>query len=210
MPTYRLTYFDSPGRAEPIRIALTLAGVAFEDRRLAYPAFAAMKAQGELPLGSVPVLEIDGVPYVQTGALLRYAAKLGTHGLYPSDPMQALVVDGVIDPLNDPVATALTPSLFERDPEKRLAMRRAFVEGVLGRALRYLEGLCARSEGPFLLGPNLSLGDLLLGTTVQQYQSGVLDGIGPEVLEPFPRLRALGEAFAAHPAIAAYRAKRAG
>jgi hypothetical protein len=38
----------------------------------------------------------------------------------------------------------------------------------------------------------------------------VLDGIGPEVLEPFPRLRALGEAFAAHPAIAAYRAKRAG
>jgi glutathione S-transferase len=86
-------------------------------------------------------------------------------------------------------------------------MRKALVEGVLGRALRYLEGLCARTEGPFLLGASLSLGDLIIGLTVQQYRSGVLDGIGPEVLEPFPRLRALGDAFLAHPAIVAYHAR---
>jgi prostaglandin-H2 D-isomerase / glutathione transferase len=207
MSTLRLTYFDAPGRAEPVRIALTLGGIAFEDRRLNYPAFAAVKAGGELPLGSLPILEVDGVTYTQTGAMLRYAAHLGNTVLYPSDPLQALVVDSVIDTLNDTVASALTPSLFERDMEKKLAMRKAIVEGVLGRALRYLEGLCARSEGPFLLGASLSLGDLLIGLSVQQYRSGVLDGIGPEVLEPFPRLRALGDAFLAHPDIVAYHAR---
>ncbi len=207
MSKLRLTYFDAPGRAEPVRIALTLAGVEFEDRRLNYPAFAAVKASGELPLGSVPILEVDGVTFAQTGAMMRYAASLGDHGLYPTDPLQALVVDSVIDTLNDTVASALTPSLFERDMEKKLAMRKALVEGVLGRALRYLEGLCARTEGPFLLGASLSLGDLIIGLSVQQYRSGVLDGIGPEVLEPFPRLRALGDAFLAHPAIVAYHAR---
>jgi glutathione S-transferase len=209
MPQLRLTYFDSPGRAEPVRIALSLGGIEFEDRRLAFPAFAALKAQGAFPLGSVPMLEVDGVPMVQTGAMLRYAARLGGGGLYPQDPMQAFVVDSVIDTLNDTVASALTPSFFEPDPEKKLAMRKAFVEGMLSRALPYLEGLCARSEGPFLLGESLSVADLLLGGTVQTYRSGKLDGVGPEVLEPYPRLRALGDAYAAHPAIVAYHARSA-
>lgn len=207
MSQLRLTYFDAPGRAEPVRIALFLAGVAFEDRRLNYPGFAALKEQGAFPLGSVPVLEVDGVTLVQTGAMLRYAAHLGGGGLYPADAMQAFLVDSVIDTLNDTVAHALTPSLLERDPAKKLEMRKALVAGTLARALRYLEGLCARSEGPFLLGASLTIADLLLGVTVQQYRSGVLDGIGPEVLEPYPRLCALGDAFAAHPSIAAWHAR---
>lgn len=54
MTQLRLTYFDAPGRAEPVRIALNLAGLEFEDRRLKYPGFAEMKQQGAFPLGSVP------------------------------------------------------------------------------------------------------------------------------------------------------------
>lgn len=86
-------------------------------------------------------------------------------------------------------------------------MRKALVEGVLGRALRYVEGLCAQGPGPFLLGETLTIADLLLGVTVQQYRSGTLDGIGPKVLETYPRLRALGDAFIAHPSIVAYHAR---
>ncbi len=209
MPQLRLTYFDAAGRAEPVRIALSVAKVPFEDRRVKFPEFAAMKQGGELPLGSLPVLEVDGRPLVQTAAMLRYAAHLGGAGLYPSDPRAALVVDSVIDTLNDTVSHALTPSLFERDMEKKLEMRRALLAGPLSAALRYVEGLLAESPGPFLTGPTLTIGDILLGVTVQQYRSGALDGLGPEILEPYPRLRALADAYAAHPGVAAYAAARA-
>jgi len=204
----RLTYFDTPGRAEPVRIALTLAGQAFEDRRLNFPEFGALRAAGAFPLGSVPVLEVDGVPMAQTAAMLRFAAHLGGGGLYPSDARAAFVVDSVIDTLNDTVAHAMMPSLFERDAEKKLAMRRELLAGPLTLALRYIEGLLGQSPGPFLVGSELTIADILLGATCAQYRSGTLDGLGPEVLEPYPRLRALADAFNAHPGIVAYRAAR--
>ncbi len=202
MTQLRLTYFDSPGRAEPVRIALFFAGLAFEDRRLKFPEFMALKQQGALPLGSLPMLEVDGRTFVQTAAMLRFAAHQGSAKLYPSDPLKALAVDSVIDTFNDTVSHALTPSLFERDMEKKLEMRRALLAGSLSLALRYTEGLI---EGPFLTGAELTIADILLGVTVQQYRSGTLDGLGPEILEGYPKLRALGDAFAAHPSIVAYR-----
>ena len=42
MPQLRLTYFDAAGRAEPVRIALSVAKVPFEDRRVKFPEFAAL------------------------------------------------------------------------------------------------------------------------------------------------------------------------
>jgi hypothetical protein len=35
-PTYTITYFDSRGRAEPIRLLLSYAGVPFEDRGIKF------------------------------------------------------------------------------------------------------------------------------------------------------------------------------
>ncbi len=204
MTQLRLTYFDSPGRAEPVRIAFFLAGLAFEDRRLKFPEFTALRAEGAFPLGSLPVLEIDGRPMVQTAAMLRYIAHVGGAKLYPADARAAFVVDSVIDTFNDTVSHALTPSLFERDMEKKLEMRRALLAGPLSLALRYVEGIIAEGPGPFLLGADLTIADILLGVTVAQYRSGKLDGLGPEVLASYPKLSALGDAFAAHPSIVAY------
>jgi glutathione S-transferase len=129
MPTIRLTYFDGPGRAEPIRVALRLGGLPFEDHRLTFPEFMAAKSRGDFPLGSVPVLEVDGVPIAQTAAILRYVARVGDRTLYPEDPWAALVVDTALDTLNDTWSNALTPSLFERDPAQKLALRAALAAG---------------------------------------------------------------------------------
>ena len=50
--THKLLYFDFPGKAEAIRLALTHAGVAFEDHRFADRAeFQALKASGRLQFG---------------------------------------------------------------------------------------------------------------------------------------------------------------
>ena len=54
----KLIYFDIYGKAEPIRMLLSYAGVKFEDCQLSLAnreEFAKMKANGELPGGQVPV-----------------------------------------------------------------------------------------------------------------------------------------------------------
>ena len=206
MPNLKLTYFNAPGRAEPVRVALFLAGLPFDDVRIDFAQFGALRTQGSLPLASVPVLEVDGVTMAQTGAMLRYVARLGAPDLYPSDPMAAFIVDSAIDTFNDTLSHALMPSMFERDMERKLAMRATFVAGPMTLACRYAEDLIARSGGPFLLGAALSIGDLMLASHVLQMQSGRLDGITPDMLAPYPFLRGLAEAYLAHPRIKAYQA----
>ncbi len=206
MPKIDLTYFNAPGRAEPVRVALFLAGLPFNDHRVDFAGFGAMKAEGSLPLGSVPVMDVDGLRLTQTGAMLRYVARLG-NTLYPTDAFEAFIVDSCVDTFNDTVSNALTPSMFERDMAKKLEMRATFVAGPLTLACRFVEGLIARSGGPFLLGQTLTIADLLIASQVLTIQSGRLDGITAEVLAPYPLLRGVAEAYVAHPGIQAYQSK---
>jgi glutathione S-transferase len=206
MPNLQLTYFDSPGRAEPVRIALRMAGVPFEDHRLKFPEFAALKAAGGLPLGSVPVLTVDGQKITQTAAMLRYAARIGHADLVPSDPWLALIVDSALDTFNDTLSHALLPSLFERDPEKKLAMRQTFAAGPLKLAYTYVEGLIALHEGPFLVGAQLTIADLVLAMQVAQIRGGHLDGIDASVLAPYPNVLRLAAATLEDPRVVAARA----
>jgi glutathione S-transferase len=207
MPTLQLTYFNAPGRAEPIRMALHMAGLAFEDRRLDYPAFAAAKAAGEFPLGAVPVLTIDGLAIAQTSAILRYVARLGAPALYPADPAAALLVDSALDSFNDTLSHALTPSMFERDMEKKLAMRAALLEGPMRQVLLYVEQLIAHSEGPFVAGAAMSIADLTIATQVLAIRGGHLDGISAAALAPYERIEALTDACLADPRVIAYLAR---
>ncbi len=201
MPQLKLTYFDAPGRAEPIRILLRMAGLPFEDERLQFPDFAAKKQQGAFPLGSVPVLEVDGVAITQTSSMLRYVARLGKLDLYPADPYLALVVDSALDTVNDTLSHALTPSLFERDMDKKLAMRAELVRGPMRLAYRYLETLIATSGGPFVAGPQISIADLVIAAQILQIESGKLDGVTPEHLAEYPALLALKDAYLADPRV---------
>ncbi len=203
MASLKLSYFDAPGRAEPIRIALRLGGVAFEDDRMQFPAFMAAKAGGALPLGSVPVLQVDDIAITQTAAILRYAARIGDTSLYPADPQAALWVDSVIDCFNDSLSQALVPTLFEKDTDKKLAMRADIANGIMKRVFTYTESILARSGGPFVAGNTLSIADIVVARQVLQIRTGALDGVAPSYLDAFPGLSALADAYLADPRIAA-------
>merc|ERR1711862_586541 len=83
MGKLKLTYFDVKGRAEITRLALSYGDIPFEDERISHEEFASKKPS--LPLGQLPVIEVDGKTYPQSMALARYAARLSD--LYPSDPL---------------------------------------------------------------------------------------------------------------------------
>jgi prostaglandin-H2 D-isomerase / glutathione transferase len=207
MSNIRLSYFDGPGRAEPIRIALRISGIPFEDHRFKFPEFAQLRAEGAFPLGSVPVMEVDGQRYVQTAAILRYVARIGDSSLYPSDPTAALRVDSALDSFNDTLSAALVPSMFERDPQKKLAMRAELAAGPMARVFTYVESLIAASGGPFVGGSSISIADLVIAAQILQIRSGHLDGLSTETLAPYTRLNALADAYLADPRIVALAKK---
>ena len=107
-PKLKLTYFNIEGAGEKVRLALKLGGLEFEDVRIDFQSWGAMKPT--TPNGQLPLLSIDDQPPVtQSAAMVRYVGRLT--GLYPEDPLQALHVDEVIG-LQEDLARALMPSML--------------------------------------------------------------------------------------------------
>jgi glutathione S-transferase len=117
----RCRYFPIKGVAEPIRLALVAGGVDFEDNRLEQGTWPDLKAS--TPFGALPTLHLDsGEQLAQSDALLRYAGKLG--GLYPKDDdVAAMRVDMWLGAVDD-VQGAIRPTMYEKDDEKKMALRK--------------------------------------------------------------------------------------
>jgi glutathione S-transferase len=82
----KLTYFDIAGKAEPIRLALLLSKVPFEDERVNVADWAALKPK--MPYGQLPTMTIDGgEPMAQSKALLRHVGATYSETLYPRDKL---------------------------------------------------------------------------------------------------------------------------
>ena len=97
----KLQYFDIAGLGEPIRYALAIAGVTFEDARFVNrDEFLAMKPT--LRFGQVPYLEVDGKELFQSCAILRFIGRYFDASLYPvADAAMAVQVDAFLDQVKD-------------------------------------------------------------------------------------------------------------
>lgn len=213
---FKLYYFDIAGRGEPIRLACAYGNVPFEDIRTTREEFAAMKESGKLPFGQLPVVELaDGKVLAQTVAIMRFVGKQS--GLYPPDPVQAAVVDSLLDQDNDMFAglgvtmAGARVGFANLDPDYRAQVRKALNDEVLPRHLQYFENFLAKSTSGWLAGgEEPSIADFLLVPRFKFLVTpGLLDGISTELLEPFPLVKALITKFYDLPAIKAYYAPKA-
>jgi len=187
----RLRYFPFPGRAGAIRDALRIGGIAFEDAHVPPERFAALKASGELPFGSLPVLDVatreGSVSAAQSNAILRFVGRRS--GLYPTnDDLRALKVDEALD-LGEDLYHLLTPSMVEDDPERRMVMRKVLAEETLPRWAGYLERLLvANGRTGFVAGDALTVADLKLHWIADKLTNGSLDGVPTSILDAFPTI----------------------
>lgn len=203
MPKLKITYFDMHGgRAEPVRLALAIGGVDFEDHRFAYPEFAAVRKT--TPFGQVPTLEVDGVQITQCDSMLRYAGKLA--GLYPEDAYQALLCDEVMYVVEE-AGVKMGPT-YRMTGEEQKAARLALVNSSMPVYLAWLEKKLQANGGNYFADNRLTVADLKVFIDVRTLNSGRLDHVPTDLVEKVaPALNAHAKRIAEHPAVVAYYAK---
>ena len=184
------------GSAEPSRIALHIAGVEWTDDRPDREAFIALKQSGTLPFGQLPVLELDGVSYGQSNAITRYCGRLAH--LYPTDAIEALRVDELMSAPED-LMIHLAGTMREKEPEKKLELRRAFTHEQLTPWLARIESrVLLNQSSDFSVGEHLTIADLVLWRVIRWLNGGILDGVPKGIADGYARLERLLCAVEAH------------
>jgi prostaglandin-H2 D-isomerase / glutathione transferase len=197
----KVYYFDAAGRAEPVRLALTLGGVAFEDIRLNYAQIGEKKAQNYFKFGQVPVIEVDGKQYAESWAILTWAGKAS--GLYPSDALQALAVDEVRGLAEDNLQK-LVPAIYNSDKEKAAELRKVYAEKDSIVYLGGAEKLLAQNGTGYFVGNSITIADIIWYVHLTIFTSGANEGLGPEILNNYPNLKKLHELIASNDKVKAW------
>jgi len=199
MVHYKLIYFNSRGRAEPIRLLFALAGVEYEDVRLDHgEIWQAMKPK--TPFGQVPVLDIDGFQLAQTKAIARYVGRefnLAGHNNKESAKADMLV-DGVED-----VSTHLRPVMREKDPEKKKELFQAVVNDHVNPFLKRYEHFLEQNGTGYFVNDQITWADIFLFNQLQAWEKR-----HPELLQNHAEIRRFVEKVASNPRIKAWIEKR--
>ncbi len=203
MSQLKLTYFDiHGGRAEPARLAMHIGNIAFEDYRFGFAEFAEVRKS--TPLNQVPTLHVDGVQVTQSDAITRYVGQLA--GLYPADPLQALLCDEVLGVVED--AYIKMGPTYSMTGDALKEARTALVNGPLTMYLTWMQSALQAHGGEYFADHRLTIADLKVFVFVRSLNSGRLDHIPTDLVEKIaPEVNAHTRRIAQIPQIAQYYAK---
>lgn len=199
MSTFELVYFDGPGRAEAARICLFMAKKDFKDTRFGFKDWPSIKPT--TPLGSVPILKVDGVDHVQSVAMTRYAGRLA--GWYPEDPLEAFVCDEIMDTFNELASKAPR----SKDPDEMKKLREEFQAGTMTQYATFIEAAIQRNGGVGV-AKKPSVADIILKGQVDSIKSGNFDHIDPSFYDKYPGIMATYKMIDENEQIKAYYASK--
>lgn len=196
MTHIKLTYFDFPGgRGEDARIALFMAGVDFEDDRIAPSDW--MKVKPKTPWGSLPVLEVEGLGRIgQSNAILAYIGR--RWDMHPDDLWAAARHEAIMHAVED-VRHEIGKTFGIDDADALREARATIADDFLPRWAAHMEAQLG--DGPFIDGDDVHVADLKLFVLMSWFDKGVLDHIPTDVLSDFPRLTTHFDAMGRHPKV---------
>ena len=195
----RLVYFDFAGsRGEECRIALHLAGVEFDDVRVAGADWPARKPQ--TPFGSMPVLELDGQPTLgESNAILVYIGR--QHGLHPKDDLQAAYHEALMGYAED-LRHHVSPVLRITDDAQKRGAREELARNYLSVWGSNVERQLG--DHPFVGGDTIHVVDIKLYMVVRWLTSGVVDHLPTNVFDHCPKLKRLCQRVGEHAGVKAW------
>jgi len=220
MPVPKLSYFNVEGLGEPIRLLFKIANIEFEDNRVNFEDWPAMKAT--TPNGSMPILEMDGRVFTQFSAIIRHLGR--QNGFYPTNPIEQYNVDEVMELINDMGAT-LIPSVYvgmrphmygygENTPEQNQeVVKKLRIQAMEGSeftngakpfpdALARVDKLIPQTG--FINGGKVTIADMLLHAHMRRLESGLMDLIPVDVASGYVNLQAHWKRFREIPEVKAY------
>lgn len=221
MQKHTLVYFAIGGRGEPIRLSFAIGGLPFTNKVMDFSDFKAAKPA--LPMGQLPTLEVEdesGKKKVlgQSNAMLRYVGQKA--GLYPTEPMEALEVDMIVDTIEAAatlvsVTVAGPQSLYIADEpwpkEKVLEIRAKLLEpGNMNNVHYYLgilENILIANGSGWFVGDRPTIADTKAHHLVSWLIGGILDGISESCLDEFPLLKGIYAKIEALPQVVDFRNK---
>ena len=195
----RLVYFDFAGsRGEECRIALHLAGIDFDDVRVAGADWPARKPQ--TPFGSMPVLELAGQPPLgESNAILVYIGR--QHGLHPKDALQAAYHEALMSYAEE-LRHHISPLLRITDEAHKRSAREDLARNYLpdwgSKVERQL------GDHAFVGGDQIQVVDIKLYMVVRWLISGTIDHVPTSVLDHCPKLKRLCQRVGEHPGVKAW------
>jgi glutathione S-transferase len=197
----KLTYFDAPvSRGEECRLALHLAGIAFDDVRIDPAAWPAMKPQ--TLYGGLPVLELPGhPPLAHANAILVLIGR--RHGLHPVDDFEAARHEGMMQHVED-LRHRVSPTIRLPEAEKKAA-REALVADYLPAWAGFAEKNIPGER--FFAGAKIHVVDLKLHMAVRWFIGGKVDHIPATIFSGHPKLLGVHDAVRDHPGVKSWYAK---
>ncbi|XP_056001226.1 S-crystallin SL11-like [Ostrea edulis] len=199
MPTYKVLYFDAKGRAEVIRLALTVAGQDFEDVRYVREEWE--KVKPTIPQKQLPCLQVDGRYIPQSGAIMRYVGR--AFGLYGASNDESTSIDVVFGATDDFMRNLIT-MYYEKDEAKKAELKKDVEQNKTGPYMDILEEILKENNGGdgFFVGDKISMADILVFDMLDQVTAMI-------TLPDFPpKLGALIDRVKTYPKIKEYLAKR--
>ena len=202
-----LYYFKIPfWRAEVSRLALFIGNIQFTDYRIEKKEYEIFKEIGKLtnnkiaPFKQLPVLEVDGKIFSQTGTIARFCGKLS--GLYPvNNDYKAALIDQIIEASQD-INFMVTLSNRNKDPQKMQKAREILATKHLPKMFQFLENLIDdNKKTPWFVGDKISIADLAVWRLLGWLSSGLLDGVPTNILNPYKKLLSMREAVYQHPKV---------
>ena len=199
-----------PGRVEPTRLALTLGGIEFEDKRMTGEEWGA-QLKSEVAPKQLPLMYVGDKVIGQSAAQLRYAAKISKFEgkcLYPEDSVLSLEVDEFIDFVAEMFAP-LGASFKMEDQAEREAFRAKTMApgGDAHKWIAYVDTLLGKSKSGFAVGDYLTIADIAAFCWFQPLKSGFIDGIPVSCIDEFKNIEAHKQRIASIPAVKAYYAE---
>ena len=192
-PAIKLTYFDIEGVAEAVRLALVLSGTEFEDVRVKFPEWGALKPTTKF--GQLPIMTIDNGPQrVQSKAMLRWVGANCSETLYPSDKLLdieeaiGLVEDlnGAFRPAGFPDKSAHPEGFFDTEEGKKLiqTLREKYVAEALPKYVKFLSDLIKANDGKWLASKGEpTIADCFAVPILRNFTRGHLDYVPTSCLD---------------------------